>query len=384
MRQRVLVLGSTGSVGTQSLDVLAGLGESHEVVGLSAGSNAAGLSEQARRWRPAAVCLADASREGELSLPDGCRRFLGEDGLVALLEATAPDIVVCAITGAAGLRSTLAAAQAGCRLALANKESLVLAGHLLRAACARSGATIVPVDSEHSAIAQCLAGQHRGSVRRLLLTASGGPFRGRTLAELHDVTPAQALRHPSWVMGPRITVDSATLMNKALEIIEACQLFDVRPEQVDVVIHPQSVVHSLVEFTDGALLAQLSPPDMRLPIRYALGGPARVPSGEGPVDLAALPGLTFERPDPDSFPCLRFGPRVAREGGLTGCILNAANEVAVDAFLQGRLPFTATAGVVEDALSSFENVAEPDLPTILQADRRVRRHAESALTQLAR
>jgi 1-deoxy-D-xylulose-5-phosphate reductoisomerase len=384
MRQRVLVLGSTGSVGAQSLDVLAGLRESHEVVGLSACTSAAELSEQARRWRPAAVCLADEARAGELSLPDGCRRFTGEDGLVALIEATAPDIVLCAISGAAGLRSTLAAAQAGCRLALANKESLVLAGHLLAAACRRSGATIVPVDSEHSAIAQCLAGQHRGSVRRLVLTASGGPFRGRTLAELHDVTPAQALRHPSWVMGPRITIDSATLMNKALEIVEACRLFDVTPDQVDVVIHPQSVVHSLVEFTDGALLAQLSPPDMRLPIRYALGGRARVPSGEPPVDLAALSGLTFERPDPESFPCLRFGPRVARQGGLSGCILNAANEVAVDAFLQGRLPFTAIAGVVEDALSSFDNVAEPDLPTILQADRRVRRHAEAALTQLAR
>ena len=221
-------------------------------------------------------------------------------------------------------------------------------------------------------------------MRRLLLTASGGPFRGRTLAELHDVTPAQALRHPSWVMGPRITVDSATLMNKSLEIVEACQLFDVTPEQVDVVIHPQSVVHSLVEFTDGALLAQLSPPDMRLPIRFALGGHERVPSGEPPVDVAALSGLTFERPDPESFPCLRFGPRVAREGGLSGCILNAANEVAVDAFLQGRLPFTAIAGVVEDALSSFDNAPEPDLATILQTDRRVRRHAESALTQLAR
>ena len=383
MRQRVLVLGSTGSVGTQSLQVLEGLSESHEVVGLSAATSAAALSEQARAVRPRAVCLVDGAHARELVLPDGCRLFTGEEGLLALLAATEPDVVICAITGAAGLRSTLAAAEAGCRLALANKESMVLAGHLVKAACRRSGAGIVPVDSEPSAIAQCLAGQDRGSVRRLILTASGGPFRGRTLAELHDVTPAQALRHPSWEMGPRITIDSATLMNKALEIVEACQLFDVRPDQVEVVIHPQSVVHSLVEFTDGALLAQLSPPDMRLPIRYALGGQARVPSGEEPVDLIALSGLTFERPDPESFPCLRFGDRVARAGGLSGCILNAANEVAVEAFLQHRLPFTAIAGVVDDALSAFDNVPEPDLQMILQTDRRVRRHASAAIPQLA-
>ncbi len=384
MRQRVLVLGSTGSVGTQSLDVLAGLADTHVVTGLSAFRSAERLAEQALSVRPRAVCLADADAARGLQLPGDCRLLTGEAGLVELVAACEPDIVVCAISGAAGLRSTLAAAQAGCRLALANKESMVLAGHLVKDACRRSGGSIVPVDSEHSAIAQCLAGHPRQAVRRLILTASGGPFRGRTAAELHGVTPAQALRHPSWDMGPRITIDSATLMNKALEIVEACQLFDVEPAQVEVVIHPQSVVHSLVEFIDGALLAQLSRPDMRLPLRYALGGPARVPSGEGPVDLTTLSGLTFEHPDVETFPCLSFGPRVAREGGLAGCILNAADEVAVEAFLDGRIPFTSIAGVVEDALSTFDNVPAPDLAAILQTDRRVRRHACSVLPQPAR
>ncbi len=371
MSKRVLILGSTGSVGRQSLDVLEGLRDSHRVVGLAAARSRDRLLEQAQRFRPEALCLV----EGEApppGLPPGCRWLAGPDGLLRIIEQTAPDIVLCAITGAAGLPSTLAAAASGATLALANKESMVLAGPLVKAACARSGGTIVPVDSEHSAIAQCLQGHAPETVRRLVLTASGGPFRGFTAGQLEHVTPEQALRHPSWQMGPRITIDSATLMNKALEIVEACQLFDVDVERVHVVVHPQSVVHSMVEFIDGALLAQLSPPDMRLPIRYALGFPGRVPSGAPPLAIDALPDLVFERPDRQVFPCLALGERVARAGGLAGCVLNAANEVAVEAFLARRLPFTGIAALVASALDRFGAGAADDLPTILAMDAEVR------------
>jgi 1-deoxy-D-xylulose-5-phosphate reductoisomerase len=383
MTQRVLVLGSTGSVGTQTLDVLDGLRESHQVVGLSASTSTGLLAEQVARFAPGAVCVADATVPVPPAVSDQAAVLRGADGLVDLVESTKPDIVLCAITGAAGLPSTLAAAEAGAVVALANKESMVLAGHLVKDACARSGGRIIPVDSEHSAIAQCLEGQDPGSVRRLILTAPGGPFHGRTRAELADVTTAEALKHPSWEMGPRITIDSATLMNKALEVVEACQLFDVSPDLVDVVVHRQSVIHSMVEFVDGAILAQLSPPDMRLPIRYALGWPGRLTSGAPPVDLTALGQLTFETPDRETFPCLALGEQVARAGGLAGCILNAANEVAVTAFLEDRLPFTGIPGIVEDALNTFENVSSPELPMILDTDERVRRHAEARILQPA-
>ncbi|MHC5210029.1 MAG: 1-deoxy-D-xylulose-5-phosphate reductoisomerase [Planctomycetota bacterium] len=379
----MLLLGSTGSIGRQSLDVLSGLTDTHTVVGLSACTSAGQLSEQAASYRPEAVCLVREASADALDLPPGCRSLAGAEGLVELVQATTPDLVICAITGAAGLPSTLAAAESGATLALANKESMVLAGHLVKAACRRSGSALIPVDSEHSAIAQCLAGHEPAGVRRLVLTASGGPFRGWTADQLQDVTPEQALKHPSWEMGPRITIDSATLMNKALEIVEACQLFDVPPERVDVIVHPQSVIHSMVEFVDGAILAQLSPPDMRLPIRYALGYPDRLPSGTPPVDLAALSGLAFEEPDRQTFPCLALGEQVARSGGLAGCILNAANEVAVDAFLARRLPFSSIPTVVADALERFENRPSPDLAMLLETDRRVREHAASLIPQFA-
>ncbi len=381
--KRVLVLGSTGSVGTQTLDVLSGLDGSHRVVGLSARGSIDTLVAQARATGAEAVCLADEDAAARLrssgDLPSGCALLAGADGLVELVERVAADVVVCAITGAAGLRSSLAAAEGGGVVALANKESLVLAGHLVKEACRRSGATLVPVDSEHSAIAQCLRGQDRGGVRRLILTASGGPFRGRSREDLAGVTVEQALKHPSWDMGPRITIDSATLMNKGLEVIEACHLFDVPVEQVDVVVHPQSIIHSMVEYVDGALLAQLSPPDMRLPIRYALGFPDRLPAPGEPVDPARLGTLTFEAPDRDTFRCLALAERVAREGGIAGTVLNAANEVAVDAFLAGRLPFLEIPDVVEDALDAFPAQLEPGLPSILETDAAVRVHARAAL-----
>ncbi|MGQ0552013.1 MAG: 1-deoxy-D-xylulose-5-phosphate reductoisomerase [Planctomycetota bacterium] len=380
MTKRVLILGSTGSVGRQSLDVLRRLSDSHQIVGLSAARSSALLSEQAHEFRPSAVCLAEAEQVAAPELPAQCRLLTGAAGLVQLVEATAPDLVVCAITGAAGLPSTLAAARSGATLALANKESLVLAGPLVKAACRASGSRIVPVDSEHSAIAQCLAGHPAAGVRRLILTASGGPFRGRRRAELLTVTPQQALRHPSWVMGPRITIDSATLMNKALEIVEACQLFDVPAEQVSVIVHPQSIIHSMVEFIDGALLAQLSRPDMRLPIRYALGAPGRIESGDGQVDLLSLSGLSFEEPDRETFRCLALGEEVARLGGTAGCVMNAANEIAVHAFLEQRLSFLGIAELVEAALTRFEHRPAADLTELLELDQRVRTWA---LTRVA-
>jgi 1-deoxy-D-xylulose-5-phosphate reductoisomerase len=372
MVRRVLVLGSTGSVGRQSLDVLSGLGASHRVVGLAAHTSTALLSEQTHATGAEAVCLAEPSGASRLSLPEGCRVFTGAEGLVELVHATRPDIVVCSITGAAGLPSTLAAAEAGADLALANKESLVLAGGLVKDACRRTGARLLPVDSEHSAVAQCLLGEDPAGVRRIVLTASGGPFRGRSAEELASVTVEQALDHPSWDMGPRITIDSATLFNKGLEVVEACHLFDVGPDRIDVVVHPQSIVHSMVEFLDGSVMAQLGPPDMRLPIRYALGHPERLDSGAGAVDITALSGLTFEAPDPATFPCLRIGYRIAEEGGLAGTIANAANEIAVGAFLEGRLPFRAIPELVEGALERYTGRDAPDLATILATDAEVR------------
>lgn len=377
--KRVLILGSTGSIGRQTLDVVDQLGPAHLVVGLSAARSVERLGKQARRYRPQAVALADPPPADTLDLPADCELLTGPEGIVELVTRTEPDVVVCAITGAAGLPSTLAAAASGADVALANKESLVLAGHLVRRACAESGSKLLPVDSEHSAIAQCLQGEERAGVRRLILTASGGPFRGRTRAELADVSIEQALKHPSWEMGPRITIDSATLMNKALEVIEATHLFDVPADMIHVVVHPQSVIHSMVEYRDGALIAQLSPPDMRLPIRWALGYPERVSTPAPPIDLLSLSGLEFEAPDRETFPCLALGERVAREGGLAGTILNAANEIAVDAFLDARLPFLGISDLVEAALNTFESVADPDLQTILSTDAAVREQSRARL-----
>lgn len=387
MKRRVLVLGSTGSIGTQSLDVLGHLTDTHEVVGLSARSSVEALAEQVAAHGVDAACLVDERAASGWNAPAGVTVFSGPDGLLELVRHTRPDVVICGITGAAGLPSTLEAARAGATLGLANKESMVLAGALVKSACAASGGVIVPVDSEHCAVAQCLEATPREALRRVILTASGGPFRGRRREELAEVTVEQALKHPSWEMGPRITIDSATLMNKALEVVEACQLFDLPADQVDVIVHPQSVVHSFVEAVDGSMLCQLGPPDMRVPIRYALGHPGRVEGGARPIDIAALTGLTFEAPDRASFPCLALGERVARSGGLAGTILNAANEVAVDAFLSRRLAFLGIPEIVEDALDAFATDADADpdsLDTILALDARVRDHATARLASSAR
>lgn len=387
MKRRVLVLGSTGSIGTQSLDVLGHLADTHDVVGLSAHSSVEALAAQVEAHGVGAVCVADERAAADWRAPAGLRVFAGAEGLLELVRHVEPDVVICGISGAAGLPSTLEAARAGAVLGLANKESMVLAGPLVKAACAAAGGALVPVDSEHCAVAQCLAATPRQAVRRVILTASGGPFRGRTREQLADVTVDQALRHPSWDMGPRITIDSATLMNKALEVVEACQLFDLPADQVDVIVHPQSVVHSFVEAVDGSMLCQLGPPDMRVPIRYALGHPDRVEGGARPIDVAALGELTFEEPDRAAFPCLALGERVARSGGLSGTILNAADEIAVAAFLDGRLPFLGIPRIIEETLDAFTSdaAAEPDsLDTILALDARVRDHAAARLPSSAR
>ncbi|MFT7463587.1 MAG: 1-deoxy-D-xylulose-5-phosphate reductoisomerase [Pseudohongiellaceae bacterium] len=378
MLKRVLVLGSTGSVGRQTLDVLEGLSATHQLVGLSAANSSDLLSAQAKQWTPEFVCLAGEAPDP--ALPPNCQLFRGAEGLVELVKAARADVVVCAITGAAGLPSTLAAAETKTILAIANKESLVLAGHLLKDACRRSGAEVVPVDSEHSAIYQCLQGR-REDVRRIILTASGGPFRGFSTEQLANVTLPQALKHPSWDMGPRITVDSATLMNKALEVIEACILFDVSVDDIHVVVHPQSVIHSMVEYIDGAVLAQLSAPDMRLPIRFALGHPHRVATPAQPVDFNTFSGLTFEEPDRGTFPLLALGEKVARQGGLSGTVLNAANEVAVDAFLKGRIDFSDIPILVSAACADHTVQDAPDLATILSTDAAVRRQTMALLPQ---
>jgi 1-deoxy-D-xylulose-5-phosphate reductoisomerase len=290
-------------------------------------------------------------------------------------------MVMAAIVGAAGLASTLAAARAGKRVLLANKEALVMAGPLLMRAAAEGGATIVPVDSEHNAVFQCLSDAR--AVRRIVLTASGGPFRAAPLDSLASVTPAQACAHPNWVMGRKISVDSATMMNKGLEVIEARWLFDVPASAIEVVIHPQSIVHSLVEYVDGSLIAQLSNPDMRVPIAYALGYPERIASGARPLDLAALKELSFERPDERRFPCLRLAYRALERGGSAPAVLNAANEVAVDAFLAGRLSFTGIARVIADTLDAVPAAATADLDAVMAADAEARRAAGARVLAVA-
>jgi 1-deoxy-D-xylulose-5-phosphate reductoisomerase len=374
----VAVLGSTGSVGESTLDVLGRHPQRFRLVAIAAHTNAAKLAEQIRAFHPAYAALADEAAAGEL------KRLLGADargtrllaGPGALEEVAALSEVHCvmaAIVGAAGLRSTLAAARAGKRLLLANKESLVMAGPLLLAAVNEAGATLVPIDSEHNAIFQCLppgtrAGVAPPGVRRILLTASGGPFRDTPCEALETVTPEAACAHPNWVMGRKISVDSATLMNKGLELIEACLLFGVPPAQVDILLHPQSIVHSLVEYVDGSVLAQLGAPDMRTPIAHALGWPERIDSGVEFLDLLKAGRLDFRRPDSDKFRCLALAQAAARTGGLHPVLLNAANEVAVQAFLERRLNFPGIATVIEAVVQRGTGGTVGGLEDVLAAD----------------
>nr|WP_024308906.1 MULTISPECIES: 1-deoxy-D-xylulose-5-phosphate reductoisomerase [unclassified Pseudomonas] len=380
--QQVTVLGATGSIGLSTLDVIARHPERYQVFALTGFSRLAELQVLCVRHRPRYAVVPDA--ESALELQNHLRAaglqtevLVGEEGLCAVSADKAVDCVMAAIVGAAGLKPTLAAVQAGKKVLLANKEALVMSGALFMQAVKQSGAVLLPIDSEHNAIFQCLPGDYsRGlqavGVRRVLLTASGGPFRETPLGELERVTPEQACAHPNWSMGRKISVDSASMMNKGLEMIEACWLFDARPEQIEVVIHRQSVIHSLVDYVDGSVLAQLGNPDMRTPIAHALAWPERIDSGVSPLDLFAIGRLDFERPDEQRFPCLRLAREAVQAGGSAPAMLNAANEVAVEAFLQRRIRFTDIARMIEAVLNALPVRAVEALDTVFEADTRAR------------
>lgn len=374
MTKRISILGSTGSIGRQTLDVAEKLQIS--VAALAASRNVELLEAQCRKFRPELAVLFDKSAAEELKrrLSDmNITVASGMDGLLAAALLDSADTVVTAVSGMIGLRPTLAAIERGKRIALANKETLVCAGELVMREAQRCGAEIIPVDSEHSAIFQCLMGcRDRSEVRRLILTCSGGPFYGKTAAELQKVTRVDALRHPNWKMGPKITVDCATLMNKGLEVIEAMRLYDLPLEQVTAVIHRQSIVHSLVEFRDGAVMAQLGTPDMRIPIGLALTYPKREENPAPPLDLLSCPPLTFAAPDEEAFRCFRLARQAAKQGGTACAVLNGANEAAVGLFLQEKLGFPEIADAVEAALDAVPQCADVTLEAALDADRQAR------------
>jgi 1-deoxy-D-xylulose-5-phosphate reductoisomerase len=381
--RRILILGSTGSVGTQALDVVRDSADL-EVVGLAAARSAEALVEQARAHGVARVALADeaaAARAAEAWT--GGEVLTGTEGLVELVTDTDCDLVLNALVGSAGLGPTVAALGEGIDLALANKESLVIGGELVMALSEATGASVIPVDSEHSALHQLIASERPGQVDRLVLTASGGPFRGRSAAELAAVTPEEALAHPTWDMGGRITVDSATLMNKGFELIEAHHLFGVPADRIDVVVHPQSIVHALVHLNDGASLAHLGYPDMRVPISYALHHPERADVPVPTLDLAGVGELTFEQPDLDTFPALRLAREALAAGGTAPCVLNAADEVAVGAFLDGALPFTGIADVVERSLEALEPAPVRHFSDLYRADAAARETARELVQGVA-
>lgn len=386
-KRRLLVLGSTGSVGTSTLEVAALHSDRIEVVGLCAARDEATLFGQIKRFRPPRVTLVDAAAAARLRerlrwAGLDCEVLEGPGGASGLAADAGSDTVMSAIVGAAGLSATLAALRAGKRVLIANKEPLVMAGALMMAEAAAHDAAVIPIDSEHNAIFQCLPGAYRcgeqpAGVQRLILTASGGPFRDTPGSQLIGVTPEQAVRHPNWSMGPKISVDSATLMNKGLELIEAAALYRLSPSRLDVVIHPESIVHSLVEYVDGSILAQLGQPDMRIPIAYALAWPERWASGVPGLDLVALARLHFTAPDTQRFPCLDLARAALAAGGQLPCVLNAANEIAVEGFLRGRIGFMDIAGVIERCCSAAQSADLPaatDIEAVMQADAWARRH----------
>lgn len=374
MKRNLSILGSTGSIGRQTLEVAEACG--HSVMALTVNRSVELAEEQARKFLPKLLVAADETAAADLKirLADTEVKVLG--GAEALLEAASleeADTVVTAMVGIAGLRPTLAAIDAGKRIALANKETLVCAGELVMARAKARGADIVPVDSEHSAIFQCLQGcSNRGEVKRLIITASGGPFYGKSCKELSLVRKEQALKHPNWSMGAKITIDSATLMNKGLEFIEAMRLYELPPEQIQIVVHRESIIHSLVEFVDGAILAQLGTADMRVPIQYALTWPERTEGPATTLDLLSCPSLTFQKPDLDTFRCLGLALECAKRGGTSTVVLNGANEAAVALFLQDKIGFLDIARLVERALDSVPFVSKPTLNDILEADRAAR------------
>jgi 1-deoxy-D-xylulose-5-phosphate reductoisomerase len=375
--KRLVLLGATGSIGRRTLELVDQFPDRFRVEGLAArGSDPAAIAELCRRHRPRALALIEAGAADAVARALSHPRpeiLAGAAGLVTLAGEVEADVVLSAIVGGAGLLPTMAAIRAGRTVALANKEPLVMAGSLMTAAARVRGAPLLPVDSEHNAIFQCLQGHNRAEVHRILLTASGGPFRTRSREEMAHVTVAQALQHPTWKMGAKITVDSATLMNKGLEVIEARWLFDLHPDQVQVVVHPQSVVHSMVEYVDGSVIAQLGVPDMGIPILYALTYPNRLPAPAERLDLTRVGALTFEAPDPERFPCLTLARQALVAGGTAPVVLNAANEVAVGAFLDGRAAFGEIPALIQQALDKVPSRALDAIETCVEVDAETRR-----------
>jgi 1-deoxy-D-xylulose-5-phosphate reductoisomerase len=388
--KQLSILGSTGSIGRQCLSVVEALPERFGIVALAAGGNLPELTGQIERHRPELVSVGDEKKARELASTLRGRGISplpaihhGREGMLAVGTHTGADIVVSAAVGVVGLEATYEAVKLGKTVALSNKEVLVAAGELVMAAAKKAGRELLPVDSEHSAVHQCLRGGTPGEVRRLVLTASGGPFRKTPLASLETVSPEQALAHPNWKMGNRITIDSATMMNKGFEVIEARWLFGVRPEQIDVVIHPQSTVHSMVEFVDGSILAQLGPTDMQMPIQYALTYPERVASNRVALDWGKLRRLDFRKVSTRRFPCLRLAREAMKRGGALPCALNAADEVAVAAFLERRLPFPGIAEVIERVLARTPRTRFEKMGEVLAADAEARRTAKEEVNRLA-
>ena len=382
MPKGIAILGSTGSIGTQALDVVREHPGHFQVELLTAGRNADLLIAQALEFKPNAVVIADAAqldRVKDALFPQGIKVYGGLEAIAQAVTMDGIDVVLTAMVGYAGLRPTLAAIGAGKTIALANKETLVVAGEPITRAAREAGVNIYPVDSEHSAIFQCLVGEWHNPIEKIVLTASGGPFRGRTREELATVTKAQALKHPNWDMGAKITIDSASLMNKGLEAIEAKWLFSLRPEQIEIVVHPQSIIHSLVQFRDGSMKAQLGLPDMKLPIQYALAFPDRLPTSWPRFDFADYGSLTFEAPDLGTFRNLALALEAMALGGTAPCVLNAANEVAVEAFLQDRIGFLEMSDLIADLMDRVPHVASPDLEALEATDSETRRLAHERI-----
>ena len=378
MKKRIALLGSTGSIGTQALDVVTAHPAAFSVSVLTAQNNADLLITQAAQFRPLVVVIGDEKLHSKVNSalsPLGIKVYAGEEALASVVESDEVDMVLTALVGYSGLRPTMRAIGAGKDIALANKETLVVAGELITALAKRNKVAILPVDSEHSAIFQCLVGEEQNPIERIILTASGGPFRGKDRAFLANVTKAQALKHPNWAMGAKITIDSATLMNKGLEVIEAKWLFGLTAEQIDVVVHPQSIIHSMVQFEDGSIKAQMGLPDMRLPIQYALGYPQRLRADFPRFDFTQYPSLTFEKPDTDTFRSLALAFAALAKGGNLPCVVNAANEVAVAAFLNDEIGFLEIAEIIENCAAKVFFVKNPDYADYVASDTEARRVA---------
>jgi 1-deoxy-D-xylulose-5-phosphate reductoisomerase len=382
MQKRIAILGSTGSIGTQALDVVREQPERFAVELLSCGNNVDLLIQQALEFSPNAVVIGDAAKleaVKDVLFPKGIKVYAGAEALEQAVTMEGIDLVLTALVGYAGLRPTLAAIAAGKHIALANKETLVVAGELVTKAAQEKGVNIYPVDSEHSAIFQCLAGEWHNPIEKIVLTASGGPFRGRTRAELATVTKAQALKHPNWDMGAKITIDSASLMNKGLEAIEAKWLFHLKREQIEIIVHPQSIIHSIVQFRDGSMKAQMGLPDMKLPIQYAMAYPDRLPTSWPRFDFVNYPALTFEQPDLETFRNLALALDAMDRGGNAPCVLNAANEVAVALFLQDAIGFLEMSDLVEHCLNTVPFLSNPTLADLEASDAEARRVAKAGL-----